>query len=216
MRLRLARLEHAAIVLDDLVGDLRREQIVVVLADHLVDRQPEGAGPDRVDHQVAPGQVLHEHRARRALDHGVEQAVALDQRPLGLLALRDVADERHGEPPALHAEAAQADFDRERGAVLPAMPGVERQHLPGFEPRPDRVLEVGVDVDLRRAHAHELVARVPEAVARLLVDVEDDAAAPVQEEGVGGVVHEDAEAALARPQLVLGPAELGDVLDSNT
>jgi hypothetical protein len=55
--------------------------------------------------------------------------------------------------------------------------------------------------------------RVAQAVARLLVDVEDDAAASVQEEGIGRVVHEDAEAALACPQLVLGAAELRDVLD---
>ena len=138
--------------------------------------------------------------------------MAFDQRPLAGLALGDVAHQRHGEPLALLRNGRRRTST---GKVEPSLRRWRESNAttsPLLEPRGDLAAEVGLDVDLRRAHAHQFLARVAEALAGLTVHVQDGAAAAVQEERVGGVIHEGAEASLAGPQLRLGVPEVGDVL----
>src|SRR6185369_1734838 len=63
-----------------------------------------------------------------------------------------------------------------------------------------------------RMHAYQFFTAVTKAVAGLTIDVDEEQLVVVQEEGVGRVVDEGAKARFAGAALLLGLAQLGDVL----
>src|SRR4030095_725979 len=60
-------------------------------------------------------------------------------------------------------------------------------------------------------HTDQLFAAVAEALARLAIHVDEDAALVAQRERVGRMIHQGAEALLARPQPPLGALSILDV-----
>src|SRR5262249_23217380 len=91
------------------------------------------------------------------------------------LALTDVPDQGDAEPtPTLH-EGTDRDLDRETRAVLSRVTSIEGRDLTRLESLliPLRDGPVRIDVDVERADPDQLVARVPETVAGLLVHVQD-------------------------------------------
>lgn len=71
----LTRSQDLPVALHDAGRGVRREQLAIVLADHLGGREAQQARARRVDHQVAAGQILGEHRVAAALDDGVKQSM---------------------------------------------------------------------------------------------------------------------------------------------
>ena len=150
---------------------------------------------------------------RQRLGQDAEPPLALAQRLLGPLVLGDVPGQGHREPASTLPERSAPDLDREHRPVVPPVAGFKHEHLPGVQPPPE-LLEHGggdVGVEVERGHPHQLVPRVPQALARLAIHVDDDKLVVLQEEGVGGMVHERPEPLLAGPQRLLRPLQVGDI-----
>ena len=121
---------------------------------------------------------------------------------------RDTANRR---PPSQNAWLLH--LDGENRPILAAVSGPERDRLSGVEFATDLFERGGSDIriEVERMHSDQFVLRVPQALTRLSVHVQDAARVVVEEEGIRCVVHEHAEPLLAGPQRVLGPLPLGDV-----
>src|SRR5262249_33211288 len=166
-----------------------------------------------VDAKVA---ALHVgvHDADAGVVEGAAVArLALAQRLLRRLALGDVAGERDDEGSVALPELPGAHVDGDPDPALATQARAE-----GHEPAARQPIEEIVDhllghrrAELRRRLADELRGGVAEAAADLTVHVEDGAARVVEDEAVGGVLDEGAEAVLADAQRLLGDAAVGDV-----
>jgi hypothetical protein len=189
-------LEHALLLVAVVVGDALGERV----ADRLgggVAEQPLGGAVPAGDHA---GEVLAEDRVLRRVDDRRQAA----GRQLGLAPLADVADRRGDQRRVAGVDRAQADLDRELGAVAAATVQVE-----GDAHRPDlrglHVLLAVADVGgaQGRGHQHldrltdELVAGVAEQALGLQVGVGDRAVLQDRDGRVGRGVDEPAHVLLA-------------------
>ena len=108
---------------------------------------------------------------------------------------------------------ADANLDRKDGSIFAPLQTLERHDFPGIDslcqPR-DRCFVQG-GIELARMHSDQVLAAVPQALAGLPIDVENDPLFAEQEETVHRMVDEAAKPGLARAQLILGPLALGDV-----
>src|SRR5262249_3092510 len=86
-------------------------------------------------------------------------------------------------------------------------------HLAGVESLAQLFQRGGRDVgvEIHRRLAHQLLARAAQTLARLAVDVQDDAAVVLKVKGVAGVVPAAPDALLALAQRPLRLAQAGDV-----
>ena len=82
------------------------------------------------------------------------------------------------------------------------------------EPRNRRLVKIRVEK--APMLADQFFPAVAQVLAALTIDVENDRIDVQQEEAINRVVHERAEARLARAQLVLCPLALGDVAYQRT
>ena len=94
------------------------------------------------------------------------------------------------------------------------MAGLESDRFPGddalLQALDGRLVET--DVEIASMPADQFLPAVAEALAGLAVDVENGPIVVKQKEGVRRVIHEGAEARLARAQLLLRLPQLRDVL----
>src|SRR5215207_11392473 len=107
-------------------------------------------------------------------------------------------------------EHADANFDREGGAVLAAVDPVKRARRARGDLLPQlfqRSLCV-IRLDVGDGHREEFLPGVSEALARLAVYVDDSAFEVVHEDGVRGLFDEASEAILAPAQCLLRPLAL--------
>src|SRR5437016_5585248 len=93
------------------------------------------------------------------------------------------------------------------------MAGFKRHGLPGIQ-LPAKFLNYGgrhVGIEIDRGLPYQLFPRVAQACAGLAVNVQDDTAFVLQEERVGGMVHEGPETLLALAEPLLSELDPGDV-----
>jgi hypothetical protein len=212
---RLAPLHHLLVEAADHGGLVRREYLGRIPAEHLGRRPAEHLRHLRVEHQVAAGEILQVHADRGVLHERGQPGLAILERRLGPLALRDVERDaaHHRDPPVPVA-------DREADGVGPVVaadvrvvllvgedaPGLDDLAVDavGLRRRLGREQVEGRLADrLRRVAAEELGAlRIREQVAALAVFQVDDER---------GVLHQRRQAGLALPDRRLGLALLGRV-----
>ena len=146
------------------------------------------------------------------LDEGTEAFLARAELLLCPLALRDVSDQRQ-KPPSTLLERANAHFHGERGAIFAAMMAFERDRFSREpvlrEPRNRHLVKIRVEK--APMLADQFFPAVAQVLTGLTIDVENDRIDVKQKEAINRVVHERAEACLARAQLVLCPLALRDV-----
>src|SRR3984893_3873669 len=129
------------------------------------------------------------------------------------LALGDVA--RHAQKPnAVLLKLANPDLHREGGAIFAPMTTLESDRFPSndalLQALDGRIVETGVEI--ASMFADQFLPAVAQAMAGLAIDVENGRIIVKQKEGVSRVIHEGAEARLARTQLLLRLSQLRDVL----
>ena len=94
------------------------------------------------------------------------------------------------------------------------MAGLERDRFPGdhalLQALDGHIIETNVKIAFM--FADQFFAAVAQTIAGLSVDIDNGPIIVNQKEGVSRVIHEGAEARLARPQLLLGLSELCGVL----
>ncbi len=156
----------------------------------------------------APGQLAHGLKLL-GLSELRLQALHLQ---LGALSLRDVSHQADVPAPGL-LERDRADLDGKGRPVLAAMDGLEGDSLSLKQPLPETSERrlVGPDIDLSRASADQLVARVTKARAGLRVHIKDREAFIEQIERVRGVLDDGAELRLAVATGLLRLSQVGDV-----
>src|SRR5271166_643237 len=153
--------------------------------------------------------VEQEETIRRVIDEAAKALLALPQLTLCPLALGDVA--RHGQKPTpVLLKLTNADLHRERGAVLAPMTSLESDLFPGdhalLQALDGRLVEA--DVEIASMLADQLLSAVAQTLAGLAVDIENGRIIVKQKEGISRVIHEGAEAPLARAQLLLRLSQL--------
>ena len=135
--------------------------------------------------------------------------------PKGLfrpLALGNVAHQAQ-KPKSALLQVAEANFYGERGAVLALVASLEGERFPSGDALP-RALDgrlVETNVENASMTADQFFSVIAQALAGLAVDIENGRMIVKQEKSVGRVVHEGAEARLARSQLFLRLLALGNV-----
>jgi len=124
-----------------------------------------------VDIGDVPAVLAHEN-AERGL---VENELGGAQRFMDALFFRDVLEKGHGVMTALEFNQRGGHFDREKRAILPALPALERTgaDIAQLSPRarPPFPIQVGIDVEDR--HSHEFFQRKAEGLAGVAIGVKD-------------------------------------------
>ncbi len=117
------------------------------------------------------------------------------------------------EPSPAFPERLVLDLRGENRPILAAVPGPERDRLSGLEFATDFSQRGGSDIgiEVERTHSNQFISRVPQALARLSVHVQDAARVIEDEEPIRCVIHEHPEPLLAVPQRLLSPFAVGDV-----
>ena len=149
------------------------------------------------------------------LDEQAELLFAVPERLLGLPAGGQVASERQVPHPAVPLDGDGPDLDRElvpsarrcRVSNVRGVPGSPRHlgHQSGD------LLPGELRVDLPEPHAQELVARSAERLAGAGIDLQDPTLLVREEQRVGQVIDQRAEAPLARPQRLGGAVAFREV-----
>ena len=158
----------------------------------------------RLPVDVENGLVLveQEETIRRVIDEAAKALLARAQLILCPLALGDVAHQAQ-KPTSALLKLANANLHREGGAVLAPMASLESDCFPGdhalLQALDGRIVET--DVEIAFMFADQFLPAVAQTIAGLAVDVENGPIIVKQKEGVSRVIHEGAEARLARAQL---------------
>ena len=139
--------------------------------------------------------------------------VPLGHRLLSPFLVGNIPRQGHCESLPAFPERVVPHLDREDRPILAAVSGLERDRLSGVEFAMDLFESGGSDIriEVECMHSYQFVPRVPQALTRLSVHVQDAAHVIVEEERIRCVVHENAEPSLAGSQRVLGLFAVGDV-----
>ncbi len=176
------------------------EDLVVAAPDDVPVLQPEIGQPPLADEQVAHVPVEHGDRCGGVFHEEAQPLLALAQRFLGPFALGHVANEGGEQVLLAQADRGDADFGGELAAV--AAQGrdfddaVEQPPLAGRQEASQAAAVIVAEQDA----ADRLGPRPAEGDLGLAVPFGDEAVGTHRDEGVVGIVQDEAPALLALPQ----------------
>src|ERR1700732_2952440 len=188
-------------------------EVVRMHSDHLFAAVTQALTRLLVDVENGLLLIEQEETIRRMIDEAAKALLALPQLILCPLALGDVA--RHAQKPtAVLLKLANADLHGKGGAIFAPMTTLESDRFPSndalLQALDGRIVETGVEI--ASMFADQFFPAVTQAIAGLAIDIENGRIIVKQKEGVSRVIHEGAEARLARAQLLLRLSQLRDVL----
>ena len=204
------RVQRPPVIRPEGAGDVRREEVVIGLADDFLLGHPEQPGEMAVDHQVAAVEALEEDGRRDVIEHGLEPRLALAERLLHALSLGHVVVGHHHPPGSVAVEARHAPDEPPRpprgvaGIFAGELVAAAGEHVAdrGREcPRDLGVLARGLVADA------EIVGALGDAGAGRGVGQGEVAPGPIDGEDLAGLVQDGdmrRERVEDRPREILG------------
>ena len=149
------------------------------------------------------------------LDEGTEALLARTQFILRALALRDIAVQGNGQHFSCMPVRPDAHLNGKHCSILSSMTTIVADDLPALQTIPDALqkLRCQIRTIVKRGHPDQFVAAIAQAFAGLPIHIENGPILIVEKESIGCVIHQDAEARLARAQFILHLLALREVSD---
>ena len=150
----------------------------------------------------------------RIVCEGTEALLARAELILGPLAFGDIAVQGNGQQLSLAPEGTDAHLNGKHRSILSAMTTVVDHDFPISETLSNALQKRRCQIwpIVERGHPDQFVAAIAQVLARLPIHIENGRILVIEKECIGCVVHQGAEARLARAPLMLRMPQLRDVL----